>query len=165
VLYRAAIPADGTGVRGLILCTQSQFESAIFSEAPDRVISEIDTVYTIVRTHADAVGTGEHAGAPGTQQAAVPVEDHHRMVATAEYVQTIFRVYVDPGNLVHNPASGNLGPALENLVSILVCILCGALQPFSEKFRIDYFYISGMAAAVLSLLPVAGVRWNAMKSL
>ena len=141
VIYRAAIPADGTGVRGLVLCAQGQFESAIFGEAPDRVVSVIDTVYAIVRTHPDAVSAGEYIGTPGIQQAAISVEDHHRMVATAEYVQTIFRVYIDTGDLVHDPASRNLGPALEDFVPILVCILWGALQPVIEKFRIDYFYI------------------------
>src|ERR1051326_7372942 len=75
--------------------------------------------HRVVGGYMDAVRPRVSALAPGAQEVAFAVEDHHRMHAAIKDIDVIVAVHSDPANLLERPAIGQLGPVGIDPISIV----------------------------------------------
>ena len=73
----------------------------------------------VVGSHVHAMGTGEHAFAPGTQKVALAVEHDHRMLAAVEHVDVVVAIDANGANLVERPAIRQAAPAFLDAITIV----------------------------------------------
>src|SRR5262249_50942770 len=85
----------------------------------DRVVAVIGQPDRIVSPHMDAVRPGKDAFAPGTQEIAVPVEHHDRVLAAIKGIDVIVSVDADRGDVAQHNLIGRLGPIVADGVSEL----------------------------------------------
>src|SRR5260221_8443292 len=100
--------------RRLVGNADGQQHLAVEAAFAHRVVAVIGAIDRFVRPHMDAVGTMEQPLAPGGEEIALAVEDHHRMGAAIEDVDAVAMVDADSGNLLQRPAVGQLAPALRD---------------------------------------------------
>src|SRR3954464_10879062 len=74
----------------------------------------VGQVYRLVRANVDAVGAWILTLAPGTQEIAIAVEHHHRMVATIEAVDVVAFVDSDGRYFLERPPIRQLRPVLDD---------------------------------------------------
>src|SRR3954468_22935390 len=77
----------------------------------------VGQVYRLVRANVDAVGAWILTLAPGTQEIAIAVEHHHRVIPAVEHVHVVVRIDPDRADLLERPAVRQLRPLLDYPVS------------------------------------------------
>ena len=113
-------PGHEPGVGGHAGRAERAQERAVGPEDAQRVVHVVGAVHGVVGADADPMRVGEDALAPGVEEAAVAVEDQHRVLAPAEGVDTVGGVGGDAGHLDERPAFGQLLPAPQDLEFDLV---------------------------------------------
>src|SRR5580704_15759958 len=92
---------------------------AVERAVPDRVVAVVGQPQGVVGRHVDAVRTVKYPFAPGAQEVAVVVEDHHRVATAVERVHAVLPVHPDRGHVgVELPPRRQLRPPVVDLVAI-----------------------------------------------
>ena len=109
------------GHKGRRLAGHAQLQQnfAVERDLADEMPAIVGQEHRVVGRHMDAVRSRVLALAPGAQEVAFAVEDHHRMVAAIEDIDIVFAVDTDPADFLERPALGKFRPIGNNPVSVV----------------------------------------------
>ena len=120
-MARVGAPVEGIAAHkwgGLAADTQRPQHLPVQSTFSDRVVAIVGTINSIIRSHGDAVGPGEHSLAPGAEKVALAIEHDHRVLSPVEGVNVILGVGADGGNFFEAPSIRESAPAFCYLVGV-----------------------------------------------
>src|SRR5450631_2298204 len=111
-------------LRGLARSAEGQQDLAVQRALANRVIPVVGQEHGSVGRHVQTVRARKQTLTPGTQEIALAVEYHHRMVAAVEDVNIVLFVNADRPDLAHDHAGGNARPVIELFKTVVTLTNC-----------------------------------------